>query len=68
MEANYESWSGSMLFAIYATLKHKQKRGPCGQGLRGVEIPYMTCPAWSHFIQDKLKISIYLSWNKYKES
>ena len=25
-----------------------------------------TCPTWSHFIQDKLKISIYLSLDKYK--
>ena len=25
------------------------------------EIPCPTCPTWSHFIQDKLKISIYLS-------
>ena len=30
---------------------------------RAVEIP---CPTWSHFIQDKLKISIYLSLDKYK--
>ena len=27
----------------------------------------MTCPAWSHFIQDKLEISIYLSWDKLKK-
>ena len=26
----------------------------------------MTCPTWSHFIQDKLEISIYLSLDKYK--
>ena len=31
-----------------------------------VEIPCPTCPTWSHFIQDKLKISIYLSLDKYK--
>ena len=31
---------------------------------RAVEIPCPTCPTWSHFLQDKLKISIYLS--KYK--
>ena len=30
---------------------------------RAVEIP---CPTWSHFIQDKLNISIYLSLDKYK--
>ena len=30
-----------------------------------VEIPCLTCPTWSHFIQDKLKISIYLSLDKY---
>ena len=28
---------------------------------RGVEILCPTCPTWSHFIQDKLEISIYLS-------
>ena len=33
---------------------------------RAVEIPCPTCPTWSHFIQDKLKISIYLSSNKCK--
>ena len=26
----------------------------------------MPCPTWSHFSQDKLKISIYLSLDKYK--
>ena len=36
--------------------------------VRGVDIPCLTCPTWSHFIQDKLEISIYLSWDKYKES
>ena len=33
---------------------------------RAVEIPCPTCPTWSHFIQDKLTISIYLSLDKYK--
>ena len=33
---------------------------------RAVEIPCPTCPTWSHFIQDKLKISIYLPLDKYK--
>ena len=33
---------------------------------RAVEIPCPTCPTWSHFIQDKLKISIYLSLDKCK--
>ena len=33
---------------------------------RAVEIPYPTCTTWSHFIQDKLKISIYLSLDKLK--
>ena len=28
---------------------------------RAVEIPCSTCPTWSLFIQDKLKISIYLT-------
>ena len=31
-----------------------------------MEIPCQTCPTWSHFIQDKLKISIYLSLDKCK--
>ena len=31
--------------------------------VRDAEIP---CPTWSHFIQDKLKISIYLSLDKCK--
>ena len=31
-----------------------------------MEIPCPTCPTWSHFIQDKLKISIYLSLDKCK--
>ena len=35
-----------------------------GKG-RAVEI-CPTCPTWSHFIQDKLKISVYLSFDKYK--
>ena len=34
--------------------------------IRAVEIPCLTCPTWSYFIQDKLKISIYLSLDKYK--
>ena len=33
---------------------------------RAVEILCPTCPTWSHFIQDKLKIAIYLSLDKYK--
>ena len=33
---------------------------------RAVEIPCLTCPTWSHFIQDKLKILIYLSLDKCK--
>ena len=31
-----------------------------------MEIPCPTCSTWSHFIQDKLKISIYFSLDKYK--
>ena len=31
---------------------------------RAVEILCPTCPTWSHFIQDNLKISIYLSLDK----
>ena len=34
--------------------------------VRDVEIPCLTCPTWSHFIQDKLKISIYLALDKCK--
>ena len=34
--------------------------------LRAVEIPCPACPTWSHLIQDKLKISIYLSLDKCK--
>ena len=34
--------------------------------IRAVEIPCPTCPTWSHFIQDKLKISMYLSLDKCK--
>ena len=33
---------------------------------RGVDIPCPTSPTWSHFIQEKLKISIYLSLDKCK--
>ena len=33
---------------------------------RAVEIPCLTCPTLFHFIQDKLKISIYLSLDKCK--
>ena len=33
---------------------------------RAVEIPCPTCPTCSHFIQDKFKISIYLSLDKCK--
>ena len=32
---------------------------------RDVKIPCPTCPTWSKYIQDKLKISIYSSWDKY---
>ena len=31
-----------------------------------MEIPCPICPTWSHFIQDKLEISIYLSLDKNK--
>ena len=33
---------------------------------RAVEIPCPTCLTWSHFIQYKLKISIYMSLDKCK--
>ena len=33
--------------------------------VRAVEIRCPTCPTRSHFIQDKQKISIYLSLDKY---
>ena len=35
---------------------------------RALETPRPTCPTWSHFIQGKVEISIYLSWDKLKES
>ena len=38
----------------------------CSPWSRAVEIPCPTCPTWSHFIQDKLKISLYLSLDKHK--
>ena len=31
---------------------------------RAIEIPCPTCPTWSHFIQDKLKIPINLSFGQ----
>ena len=34
---------------------------------RGVEIPCLTYPTWSHYVQYKLEIYIYLSLDKYKE-
>ena len=37
-------------------------------GKKITEIPGPTCPTRSHFIQDKLKIPIYLSLDKYKGS
>ena len=37
----------------------------CLYTYRAVEISCPTCPTWSHFIQDKSKISIYLSLDKY---
>ena len=36
------------------------------RGFRAEEIPCQTCPTCSNFIQDKLKISIYLSLDKCK--
>ena len=36
------------------------------ENCRAVEIPCPTCLTWSHFTLDKLKISIYLSLDKYK--
>ena len=35
---------------------------------RGVEIQCQTCPTWSPFQSGQLDISIYLSWDKHKES
>ena len=35
---------------------------------KAVHIPCLTCPTWSGFIQDKLEISIYSSWDKFEES
>ena len=34
--------------------------------IRAVEITCQTCLTWSHFIQDKLKISIYFALDKCK--
>ena len=42
-----------------------QQLGKLNIDARTVEIPCLTCPTWSHFIQDKSKISIYLSLDKY---
>ena len=36
--------------------------------MQGVEIPCPTCLTWSHLIQDKSEIYIYLSLDKYKGS
>ena len=33
-----------------------------------MEIPCLTCLIWPHFIQNKLEITIYLSWDKCKKS
>ena len=33
-----------------------------------MEIPSLTCPTWSHFIQDKVENSIYLCLDRYKGS
>ena len=35
---------------------------------RGVEKSCLTCPTWSSFHSGQLDISIYLSWDKHKES
>ena len=54
-------------FCLYAIAVHV--KGNLNMALvmyRAVEIPCPTCPTWSHFIQDKLKISIYLSLDKYR--
>ena len=32
---------------------------------RAVEIPCQTWSIWSHFIQDKLETSLYLSWDNF---
>ena len=32
----------------------------------GVEIPFTTFLTWSYIVQDKLEITIYLSWDKFK--
>ena len=43
-------------FPFEQTIFHNwRENGDC----RGVEIPCTTCPTWSHYIQDKLRISIY---------
>ena len=55
-------WKIRKLFFCYALLT----KVLLVSSLRAVEIPCPTCPTWSHFIQDKLKISIYLSLDKCK--
>ena len=53
----------------YNIFKGEQKQTHCRNRnmilpIRALEIPCSTCPTWSHLIQDKLKISIYLSLDK----
>ena len=47
---------------VYAYVSHDM-RFPTMRYVQGCG---NTSPTWSHFIQDKLKISIYLSLDKYK--
>ena len=52
-------WSGFIVFAsmIKSSLKCTWIYAADVRS-RAVEVPCPTCPTWSHFIQDKLKISI----------
>ena len=48
-------------FFVYLTLWYNTPKRDLKSNSSGVEIP---CPTWSHFIQGKLKNSIYLSRDK----
>ena len=55
-----------MLNSTTAENPENKRRLFFNSSTRSVEIPCLTWPTWSHFTQDKLKISIYLSLNKCK--
>ena len=51
-------------FFVYLTLWYNTPKRDLKSNSSGVEIPCLTCPTWSHFIQDNLKNYIYLSRDK----